>query len=169
MERDVLNYTSARAESITKLNTARDSHSGTKASARKGTYKAPAPASGEMFKLSGVHVTWEQLCMPLSNAKDVVRKLSKTGNTGNEAKEEMQYAALETCLKSTTVRLHALACREPFLLHIKLERTDECLKDTEAEDENHADRHGSSTGSVADLSWGFDRFEAEKCHRNVQS
>ena len=160
-ERDVLNYTSACAEAITKLNAARDSHPSTKDSVRKGAYKAPAPASGEMFKLSGVdelsgvHATWEQLCMPLSNARDVVRKVSRTGNTGNEAKEAMLYAGLETCLKSTTVRLHALTRGEPFPLQVKLDGTDESLK--EAEDENHADRHGSSTASVADLSWGLKR------------
>jgi hypothetical protein len=167
-ERDVSNYTSACAEAITKLNAARDSHPSTKDSARKGAYKAPAPASGEMFKLigvdelSGVHATWEQLCMPLSNARDALRKVSRTGNTGNEAKEAMLYAGLESCLKSTTVRLHALARGEPFPLQVKLDGTDESLK--ESEDENHADRHGSSTASVADLSWGLKReCVTERC------
>ena len=157
-ERDVLSYTSACREAIAKINAARDSHPSTKERARKGAYKAPAPSACEVFKLSGVH--WEQLCMPLSYARDVVRKVSKTGNTRNEAKEAMLYAGQETCLKSTTVRLHALARGEPFPLQVKLDGTDESLK--EAEDENNADRHGSATARVADLSLGLKRESKAK-------
>jgi len=115
MECDVSSYHSQCAEA--KLKAAQDSRPGTRQGARMGS--SSWPASAELTKFDqAVPASWEQLCIPLSNSKDVLRKLGDTEGAGEQAC--MVYAGQDTCLHSQTVRLDALVRGQPFPLEVKL-------------------------------------------------